>query len=154
MSQHRDPEASASQPYHSADGYTEDSAEFHLPEDHWPLPELQHLDRPHTDPTAAQFAAVHASPEYQSLRKTFRGFAFPMTIAGLTAYFCYVLLSVYAPEFMAQPAIGAINVGILLSLLQFAITWIWTALYVRFANNRLDPASTALRERLEKAANA
>ncbi len=48
-----------------------------------------------------------ASPEYATLRSTFRRFAFPMTIAGLVSYFTYVLLSIYAVDFMATPAIGA-----------------------------------------------
>jgi uncharacterized membrane protein (DUF485 family) len=151
MTQHRDHEADASQPYHAADGFAEDSSEFHLPKEHWPLPELVHLDKPHGEPSTSQFVAVHASPEFSHLRATFRGFAFPMTIAGLGAYFVYVLLSVYAPAFMGQRIIGVINLGILLSLLQFAITWIWTALYVNFANTKLDAASAALRARLEGA---
>ena len=77
----RDHEAYAT-PYHAADGYTEDGTEFHLPEDHWPLPELVHLDKPHAEPTTSQFVAVHGSPEFKQLRRTFRTFAFPMTIAA------------------------------------------------------------------------
>lgn len=32
-------------------------------------------------PTPEEFVEVSQSPEFQRLRKTFRGFAFPMTIA-------------------------------------------------------------------------
>jgi len=149
----RDHEAYAT-PYHAADGYTEDGTEFHLPEDHWPLPELVHLDKPHAEPTTSQFVAVHGSPEFKQLRRTFRTFAFPMTIAALVSYFTYVVLSIYAVGFMKQPFLGmkGLNVGIALGLFQFAIVWIWTALYVRFANNSLDKAASGLRQRLEKGA--
>lgn len=143
-------------PYHPGDGYAEDSTEFHLPADHWPLPELTHLDAPHADPTTAQFVAVHGTEEFTQLRRTFRTFAFPMTIAALVAYFTYVLLSIYAVGFMKQPFLGmqGLTLGMVLGLLQFAIVWIWTALYVRFANNRLDTAAAGLRERLEQGARS
>ncbi len=153
MTQHRDPSAT---PYHPGDGYAEDGSEFHLPADHWPLPELVHLEKPHPEPTNSEFLAVHASQEYAHLRRTFRTFAFPMTIAALVSYFTYVVLSIYAVPLMKQPLPGlaGINVGIALGLTQFAVVWIWTALYVWFANNRLDAAAASLRERLEKGAVA
>ncbi len=128
----------------------DDETEFHLPEDHWPLPELVHTEKPHSAPDNAAFVAMSKTPEYAKLRSTFRRFAFPMTIAGLASYFVYVVLSIYATAFMAQPFIGAINVGMTIGLAQFAVTWIWTAAYVNFATKRLDPTSTALKAQLEK----
>ena len=53
-----------------------DETEFHLPEDHWPLPELVHTEKPHGEPTTASFIAISKTPEYQNLRSTFRRFAF------------------------------------------------------------------------------
>lgn len=135
------------------EGWT-DETEFHLPDDHWPLPELVHTEKPHEGPNTAAFIAVAQTPEYSNLRSTFRQFAFPMTIAGLVSYFTYVLLSIYAVGFMATPAIGAINVGTLLGLAQFAVTYLWTAAYVRFANRKLDPTANALKARLEEGAQA
>ena len=132
----------------------EDETEFHLPEDHWPLPELSLTAAPPAEPTTADFVAVSQSPEYLELRKSFRNFAFPMTIAGLTSYFVYVVLSIYATGLMATPLIGALNLGMVMGLAQFAVTWIWTAAYVNFATKRLDPTSAALKARLEKGAAA
>lgn len=152
MTPHRDNPTES--PYHPGNGYAEDGTEFHLPEDHWPLPELVHLEAPHPEPAQSAFVAVHASPEYARLRRTFRTFAFPMTVAALVSYFTYVVLSIYQVPLMKQSFLGlkGINVGIALGLLQFAVVWIWTALYVRFANNKLDAAAASLRERLEKGA--
>ncbi len=132
----------------------EDETEFHLPEDHWPLPELVHTEKPHAAPTTESFVAVSKTEEYQNLRSTFRNFAFPMTIAGLASYFTYVLLSIYAPGFMGQPLFGSLSVGMTIGLLQFAVVYIWTAIYVNFANKRLDPVSGALKNKLEKGAQA
>lgn len=98
----------------------------------------------------AVFVEVSRTPEYRDLRSSFRRFAFPMTIAGLTSYFVYVVLSIYAVDFMASPFLGmaGLNTGIMLGLLQFAMVWIWTAIYVNYANKRLDPLSAAIKERI------
>lgn len=51
---------------------------------------------------------------------------------------------------MAAPFLGleGLSTGIVLGLFQFAVVWVWTAIYVRVADRRLDPLSTVLRERL------
>lgn len=131
-----------------------EETEFHLPEDHSPLPELIHLESHHEKPSGDRFIAAMDSPAYAKLRATFRSFAFPMTVAGLTCYFVYVILSIYAPGFMGTPAIGALNWGSLIGLLQFVIVWAWTAIYVRFANSRLDTAAADLKTQLETGAQA
>ena len=133
-----------------------DGPEYHLPEDHWPLPELVHAEPAHAAPSPSAFAAVEASEEYRGLRSTFRGFAFPMTIAALACYFVYVLLSIYSIDLMKRPFLGleGLTLGMVLGLLQFAVVWVWTALYVRFANTKIDPTSAVLKARLEKEASA
>lgn len=116
---------------------------------------MTHLDpgRPNPDSSSTEqpmgFQEMARTSEFAKLRSTFRGFAFPMTIAGLASYFVYVVLSVFLPEFMGRPLFGSFSIGMTLGLFQFAVTWIWTALYVRFANKRLDPISTALKAELE-----
>ena len=96
------------------------------------------------------FIEVQNSPEFAELRKTFRGFAFPMTVAFLVWYFAYVLLSVFARDFMSQEiGLGHVNLGHAMGLAQFATTFLITWLYIRHANNRLDPIASKLRERLE-----
>lgn len=133
-----------------------DGTEYHLPEHHAPLPELVHAEKPHEVASTAEFAAMADTPEYGKLRSTFRSFAFPMTIVGLISYFIYVVLSIYAVDFMKQPFLGlkGLNTGIVLGLLQFAVVWIWTIIYVNFANNKLDPASASIKAQLEKGAAA
>ena len=100
------------------------------------------------------FIEVQESEEFEQLRKTFRGFAFPMTIAFLAWYFAYVLASVYAKDFMSQPFLGMahFNLGHFLGLMQFVTTFLITWLYIRHANTKLDPISSRIRERLEGAA--
>jgi uncharacterized membrane protein (DUF485 family) len=92
---------------------------------------------------------VQASPEFAELRSRLRRFVFPMSAAFLLWYLLFVLLASYAPVFMAVPVFGAINVGLLLGLLQFVSTFTIATLYVRYANKHLDPAADRLRERIE-----
>jgi uncharacterized membrane protein (DUF485 family) len=101
---------------------------------------------PHPD---VDWVRVQSSPEFADLRRRFRRFAFPMTAAFLAWYLLYVLLSTYAVDLMARPVVGALNVGLLLGLGQFASTFLITWLYVRHADRRLDPPAEALRHGLE-----
>ena len=100
------------------------------------------------------FMEVQQSEDFIELRKTFRGFAFPMTLAFLVWYFAYVLASVFATDFMSQPFLSMeyFNLGHFLGLMQFVTTFLITALYIRHANSKLDPISSRIRERLEGAA--
>jgi uncharacterized membrane protein (DUF485 family) len=72
-----------------------------------------------------------------------------MTVAFLAWYLLYVLLSTYAPGFMATPVFGNVNLGILLGLAQFVSTFAITHLYVAHANRSTDPIADEMRERLE-----
>ena len=105
---------------------------------------------PPPTPLEAKYLAVQKSAEFQDLRRRYRGWIFPVTIAALLWYLAYVLVAAYAPSFMAQPLWGNINLGLVLGLLQFVTTFGITALYVSYAGKVLDPASLLIREKMEK----
>lgn len=126
----------------------QDQPESHLPPDHWPLPELTTFET-HPHPESNRYVAARDSADYQRLRKTFMTFAFPIVIAVLVWYFAYVLMSIYAVDLMKTPGWGGLNLGFWLSLAQFPTTWIATWLYVRHANNKLDPLAAQIRAELE-----
>lgn len=95
------------------------------------------------------YVALQRTPEFQSLRRKFRGFVFPMTAFFLAWYFLYVLLSIFAPSFMATKVAGNMNIGLVFGLLQFVSTFAITFIYARWANRSFDPAADALGARLE-----
>jgi uncharacterized membrane protein (DUF485 family) len=99
--------------------------------------------------TPEEYRQAQDSPEFVELRRRFRRFAFPMTVAFFTWYLLYVLLSTYADDFMAEKVFGDVNVGILLGLAQFATTFLITQLYVRHAGRNTDPIADEMRDRLE-----
>ena len=104
--------------------------------------------------TPEEYLAAQKSPEFVNLKKRFRVFAFPMTFAFFAWYLLYVLLSTYAPDFMATQVFGNVNVGLLLGLGQFVTTFMITHLYVAHADKRTDPIADEMRERLESHAYA
>ena len=96
-----------------------------------------------------EYEQAQASPEFMELKKRFRAFAFPMTVAFLVWYLLFVLLSTYAHDFMSTRVFGNINVGLLFGLLQFVSTFVITHLYVSHANRKTDPIADEMRDRLE-----
>ena len=100
-------------------------------------------------PREAGYIAMQESPEFQELRKRYRGWVLPVAAAALVWYFLYVGLAAYASDFMGQKLFGNINVGLVMGLLQFVSTFGITALYVRYADKKLDTAAAALCDKFE-----
>jgi uncharacterized membrane protein (DUF485 family) len=92
------------------------------------------------EPTTTEtYLAVQRSEEFGRLRKTLRGFIFPMTVAFFLWYALYVLLSAYARGFMSIKLFGNINVALVLGLLQFVSTFLIAWYYSWFAAHKVDP---------------
>jgi uncharacterized membrane protein (DUF485 family) len=99
--------------------------------------------------TPQEYRQAQDSPEFAELRRRFRRFAVPMTVAFLAWYLLYVLLSTYAKGLMSTEVFGNVNLGILLGLGQFVSTFLITQLYVRYSGRTTDPIADGMRERLE-----
>ncbi|AGP30229.1 DUF485 domain-containing protein [Corynebacterium terpenotabidum] len=106
-------------------------------------------DTRHT-PTAEEFIAAQASPEFQELRSKRRSFTFPITIAALLWFVAYIILAMFAPDLYATEVWGNINLGLILGLLQFLTTFLITYAYVKYADKELEPRAEDIRNRLEK----
>ncbi|WP_283133222.1 DUF485 domain-containing protein [Rhizohabitans arisaemae] len=97
-----------------------------------------------SDRETAVYEQIQQSAEFQKLKRRFRSFAFPMTVAFLTWYLLYVVLSGWARGFMGVELFGNVNVALVFGLLQFASTFLIAWWYSRYAERRLDPLATAL----------
>ena len=100
-------------------------------------------------PEEARYVDMQQNPEFQDLRRRYRGWVIPVAIGSLVWYFLYVALAAYAPGFMGAKLFGNINVGLIAGLLQFVSTFGVTAMYIRFADRTLDPVSSRLRDTFE-----
>lgn len=91
---------------------------------------------------------MQESGQFADLRKTFRGFTFPVFIAALVWYFVYMVSAIYFPEVMGRPFLG-MNVGIWFGLAQFVTTFAITWIYVVYANKNFEPRQAAIRAEME-----
>jgi uncharacterized membrane protein (DUF485 family) len=105
----------------------------------------------HEPADEGDYARIQQSERFQELRRKHRSIVFPLTGLFLAWYFLYVLLADYAHDFMSKKIAGNITVGLIMGLLQFVSTFVITTVYVRFANNHLDPVAKEIREEMEGA---
>ncbi|MCQ9343938.1 DUF485 domain-containing protein [Corynebacterium kozikiae] len=105
--------------------------------------------RERRQPTAQEFREMQTSPQFVELKKTYRNFTFPMSIAFFVWYLVYVFTATYAPDFMAQPVFGSVNVGVVFGLAQFITTFVITWIYIKYANKNIEPRAAAIREQME-----
>ena len=97
---------------------------------------------------------LHETSEFAELRKRYRGFVIPATIAFLAWYLLYVIMSNWAGDFMATQVVGNINVALVFGLLQFVTTFGLAFMYSRYSNAKLDPLARQLDAEYEKGRRA
>ena len=103
-----------------------------------------------TPQAQAAYDRIHATDEFARLKKAYRGFVVPMTIAFLAWYLLYVLCSNYATDFMDTKVIGNINIALIFGLLQFVTTFGVAYWYSQYAARHMDPIADALNEEYDK----
>ncbi|HEX8927552.1 MAG TPA: DUF485 domain-containing protein [Actinomycetota bacterium] len=91
---------------------------------------------------------MNADPRFVDLRRRFRNFVFPMTVAFLAWYLLYVVLSAFGRGFMDTKVVGHLNVAFFFGLLQFVSTFVIAWAYSRYADRRIDPLATELHDDL------
>jgi uncharacterized membrane protein (DUF485 family) len=99
-------------------------------------------------PTADAYTRMESDPRFVELRRRFRNFAFPWTVAFLAWYLLYVLMSAYARGFMDTQVVGNLNVAFFFGILQFVSTFLIAYLYAKYANRQLDPLAGELNREL------
>ena len=102
----------------------------------------QHSDHP-------IYVQLHESDEFVELRRRFRSFVFPATVAFMTWYLLYVVMSNWANDFMSTKVVGNINVALVFGLLQFVSTFFLAWYYGRYMNSRVDPLARKLEKRYD-----
>lgn len=95
-------------------------------------------------PTDEDYARLESDSRFIELRRRFRAFAFPATVAFLAWYLLYVLASAYARDFMDTKVVGNLNIAFFFGILQFVSTFLLAYLYSKFAARRLDPLADEL----------
>jgi len=97
------------------------------------------------------YVELERSEEFGELRRRFRSFVVPATIAFMAWYLLYVFMSMWAHDFMSTEVVGNINVALVFGLLQFASTFLIAWLYGRHMNKNVDPLARELERRYNDA---
>ncbi|WP_097869166.1 DUF485 domain-containing protein [Streptomyces sp. rh34] len=101
---------------------------------------------PDREPSAADiYLEVHRSAAFREVRRRYRRFVAPAALAFLLWYLAYIVAATTAPELMARPVAGAVNVAMVAGLGQFLTTFLLTWAYARHARLRRDRAALDLR---------
>ena len=100
----------------------------------------------------AAYQRIHATDEFAELKRSYLRFVVPLTVAFMTWYLLYVLMSNYAGDFMAHKVAGNINVALIFGLLQFLSTFLIAWYYSRYSNRELDPIADSIRNKMEEGA--
>ncbi len=104
---------------------------------------------PQSGAQADPYRQAQDSEQFSDLRRRFRGWVFPMTVAFLVWYLLYVILSGYARDFMGQRLLGNINVALVFGLLQFVTTFLIAWLYERHMTKNVDPIADRMLHEVE-----
>ncbi|MFI5858869.1 DUF485 domain-containing protein [Streptomyces parvulus] len=91
------------------------------------------------------YLEVQRSPAFQEVRSRYRRFVVPAVVGFFVWYVAYVVAATTAPELMARPVAGAVNVAMVAGLGQFLTTFVLTWAYARHARLRRDRAALELR---------
>ncbi len=102
-------------------------------------------ERTHRNDSAGPvYDRMHATDDFQELRKRYRAFAIPWTVAFIAWYLLYVVMSNWATGFMNIQLVGHVNVALVFGLLQFVSTFGIAWLYSRHASKNFDPIARRL----------
>jgi uncharacterized membrane protein (DUF485 family) len=94
---------------------------------------------------ARAYEAVHEAADFTELKRRYKNFVVPWTIAFMAWYLAYVACNNWARDFMGTKVIGHVNIALIFGLLQFVSTFVIAALYGRF-----DPLATGLNAKYKR----
>ena len=95
------------------------------------------------------YERIASESDFTELRRRYRRFAFPATVAFMVWYITYVVCNLWARDFMNTPVIGNINIAVVFGLLQFVSTFLIAYLYARYSTKNQDPLADKLRAEFE-----
>jgi len=88
------------------------------------------------------------SNEFRKLVKSKNATSFFLTVAELIVYFGFIFLIAYNKEFLSQKIYGPVTIGIPIGISVIVISWIFTGIYVVWANKKYDQKVAEIKEKL------
>ncbi|MFF0082544.1 DUF485 domain-containing protein [Streptomyces canus] len=109
---------------------------------------------PPAPPEPATRHSRHRAPlghhsDLRILRSAYRWQRRTATLTALGYFTLFLVLSAYAPSFMASGVTDGLPIGLLLALLQLPVTWLAIAVYEHTARRYVDPLADRIRKQSE-----
>ena len=86
--------------------------------------------------------------DFQSLSSQKLTISTILTILELVLYFGFIALIAFNKPFLSQKLSGAITVGIPIAVGTIVLSWIFTGIYIRWANNTYDVLVKKVKEKI------
>jgi uncharacterized membrane protein (DUF485 family) len=99
------------------------------------------------DPGAPErdWAAIEGSPDFQELSARRRRLVTPLLAVFVLWFGGFLVLAAYARDFMGESIYRGLTVGYVLALSLIPMTWAIAWIYIRAANERLEPLAERTR---------
>jgi uncharacterized membrane protein (DUF485 family) len=86
--------------------------------------------------------------DFKTLRSQKNSISIILTVLELVLYFGFIALIAFNKEFLSQKLSGAITVGIPIAVGTIVLSWIFTGIYIRWANTKYDVMVKNLRDKI------
>jgi uncharacterized membrane protein (DUF485 family) len=86
--------------------------------------------------------------DFKSLSSQKNTISIILTILELVLYFGFIALIAFNKPFLSQKFSGAITVGIPIAVGTIVLSWVFTGIYIRWANSKYDVLVKKVKEKI------
>ncbi len=87
-------------------------------------------------------------PDFQGLVSQRNNIAWILTILELVLYFGFISLVAFNKPFLGMKMSGAITIGIPIAVGTIVLSWVFTGIYIRWANQKYDMLVVKVKEKV------
>ena len=91
---------------------------------------------------------ILSDPDFKELSSKKNSISVTLTILELVAYFGFVFLIAFKKEFLSTDIATNITIGIPIGIGVILISWVFTGIYVRWANQKYDAMVEKLKDKI------
>lgn len=87
-------------------------------------------------------------PDLQKLVSQKNTISWILTVLELALYFGFIALIAFSKPFLATKISGAITIGIPIAVGTIILSWVFTGIYIRWANSKYDQMVKDVKEKI------
>lgn len=96
----------------------------------------------------ANVARMLEDPEFKSLTRQKNRISLILTICEMVLFFGFIAMIAFYKPFLGTKISGAITVGIPIAVGAIVLSWVFTGIYVFWANTKYDAMVRSVRDRI------